>query len=279
MKLRIKPERRRNLMQAISRHLAAKRLAHHDAAELEGKLAFSILSQFGRIGRAALAVLHVRAREVGVSALTPNLSKALAFFYDFIRDMPAFSTPAYPVSRKPVLAWTDAMFEKGGVRVDGPVRGCTAAIGAVVWSPADRVYFHSRLVISQSMLERLFSLKDQYIAQLEMIAVMSLYASLPHVLTDALVLHFVDNQGVLWNLVDASSRDPGCAGMAHTTALLQSQLRAGVWYEYVHSAANIGDLPSRGDFSYVRRMMVPIGGMSRHVPCRWFDSIIPAFGW
>ena len=110
-------------------------------------------------------------------------------------------------------------------------------------------------------------------------AVLSLYASLPSVLTDALVLHFVDNQGVLWNLVDASSRDPGCASMSHSTALLQARLRAKVWYEYVSSAANISDLPSRGDFSYTRRMMAPVGGMYQHVPCHWFDSTIPTFGW
>ena len=154
MTLRIKPERRSNLMQAISKHLAAKRLSHHDAAELEGKLAFSILSQFGRIGRAALAVIRVRARECGVSALTPTISKALSFFYDLLRDMPPFSTPAYPISRKPVLVWTDAMFEKGGVRIDSPARGCTAAIGAIVWSPNDRAYFHSRLVIISSTFAR-----------------------------------------------------------------------------------------------------------------------------
>ena len=82
--------------------------------------------------------------------------------------------------------------------------------------------------------------------------------------------------GIWWI---ASSRDPGCAGMAHSTALLQARLRAKVWYEYVASAANIADLPSRGDFSFVRRMMAPVGGMFRHVPCHWFDSTIPSFGW
>ena len=49
----------------------------------------------------------------------------------------------------------------------------------------------------------------------------AVYASLLRVFEDSMVIHFIDNQGVLWNLVDASSRDPGCAGMAHSTALHQ----------------------------------------------------------
>ena len=37
---------------------------------------------------------------------------------------------------------------------------------------------------------------EQYIAQLEMLAVMCVYESLPEVFSDVLVIHFVDNQGV-----------------------------------------------------------------------------------
>ena len=280
MTLRIKPERRTALLDLIERHVAAGSLHPPEAASLEGKLGFCILSQFGRVGRAALAVLRVRARERGAKEITPIISKALHFFHDLLRDFPAFSTPAYPIQTKPVLVWTDAMFEKGGKRLDGPERGCTAAIGAIVWCPRDRVYYHSSLTVSRSTLEALFAIKDQYIGQLEMMAVMSVYASLPRVFRNALVLHFVDNQGVLWNTVDASSKEPGCAAMAHTTALLQAKLGARTWYEFVASAANVADLPSRGDFSYVHRLTAPMGvGVYTHARCVWFDSFIPSFGW
>ena len=211
--------------------------------------------------------------------VTPVISKALAFFYDLLRDFPAFTTPAYPVSTKPVLVWTDAMFEMHGERVDGPERGCTAALGAVVWCPRRRIYYHSRLVISLPMLERLFAIKKQYIGQLEMLAAMAVYTSLPDVFRNALTLHWIDNQGVLWNMVDASASEPGCADIAHSTAKAQARLGVRVWYEYVASAANIGDMPSRGDYAYTRRLMAPIGGLSRHVSCVWFELKIPHFGW
>ena len=279
MALRIKPERRANLINTIKLHLSSKELTASAAATLEGKLAFSILSQFGRVGRAALAVLRMRAREQGVSALTPVISKALVFFSDLLQDFPAFLTPAHPVSRKPVLVWTDAMFEMHGERISAPERGCSAAIGAVVWCPRACVYYHSRLIIPLHLLQRLFAIKQQYIGQLEMLAALSVYASLPKVFHNSLVLHFIDNQGVLWNLVDASATEAGCADMAHTAALTQARLGARVWYDYVASAANIGDKPSRGDFSYEHRLMAPVGGFWRHRRCVWFESRIPRFGW
>ena len=109
-----------------------------------------------------------------------------------------------------------------------------------------------------------------------MMAVLSIYHSLPQdVLAHELVIHFVDNQGVLWNLVDASSSDPGCAGMTHTTALMQARLRCRVWYDYVASKANIADLPSRNEPAYLNelRRVRPLA------PIIWFRSVIPPFGW
>ena len=115
----------------------------------------------------------------------------------------------------------------------------------------------------------LLYIKEQYIAQLEMLAVLSFYESIPtEVVEGRLVLHWVDNQGVLWNAAHGSSREPGCSALTHLTSLRQAQLRCRVWYEYVASKANPGDAPSRGDFSYlVDWEMYGIGGR-----WKWFES-------
>ena len=159
----------------------------------------------------------------------------------------------YPPRQQPLLVWTDAMFEsRDGLRLDAPELGCQAAIGVIAWCPRARCYYHSRLQIAGAVLEWLFAIKEQYIAQLEMLAVLSFYESIPtEVVANRLVLHWVDNQGVLWNAAHGSSREPGCSALTHLTSLRQAQLRCRVWYEYVASKANPGDAPSRGDFSYV----------------------------
>ena len=275
MTLRIKPERQIHLLKSISGFLDTGVMSPGDAAELEGKLMFSILSQFGKIGRAALAAIRQRAHDdKGSTRLSPELRDTLIFLFDLIEIFPSFDVPAYPVRTSPVLIWTDAMFELCGRRIDAPQLGCVAAIGAVVWSPRLGTFFHSSLEIPPSLMVWLFKIKKQYIAQLEMMAVLSLYYSLPRdVLANELILHFVDNQGVIWNLVEATSTDPGCAGMAHSTALMQARLSCRVWYEYVASDANVADLPSRGDFTYISRLRL----LHPFAPIRWFDSLIPSF--
>ena len=107
------------------------------------------------------------------------------------------------------------------------------------------------------------------LAQLEMLAVLSLYESLPsHVLEGQLVIHWVDNQGVLWNATHGSSREPGCSALTHLASLCQARLRCRVWYEYVASKANPADAPSRGDYSYT--VAWAITGVAE--PFLWFVS-------
>ena len=150
-----------------------------------------------------------------------------------------------------------------------------AAIGAVVFDPDARVFYYSSLEIGKELLVWLWGLKDQYIAQLESLAVASLYASLPGVLGGRMVLNFVDNQGVLWNLVDGSSRERGCAEVAHAVAREQAAACARPWYEYVASDANIADDPSRGDFAFVRRLPLVFA----NTRCVYFESRMPRLGW
>ena len=134
-----------------------------------------------------------------------------------------------------------------------------------------RRYMYYSKEISSEILEWLFSIKEQHIAQLEMLAVLSVYESLPQVFVDSLVLHFVDNQGVLWNAAHGSSSEPGCAMMTHTASLAQARLRARVWYEYVPSELNISDDPSRGDFSFVVDSVLH----GFFAPFDWFEMKIP----
>ena len=95
-------------------------------------------------------------------------------------------------------------------------------------------------------------------------AALTAYTSIdPRLIAGKLILHFVDNQGALSNLISCSSRDYDCSWMVHEFAIIASKLSLGVWFEYVRSAANIADLPSRGEYAYLLQVL-----RSRWVPTR-----------
>eukprot|EP00962_Isochrysis_galbana_P021381 scaffold6308_cov111-Isochrysis_galbana.AAC.1 len=66
----------------------------------------------------------------------------------------------------------------------------------------------------------------------------------------------VDNFGALACLVKGDSRDPDIGRLAHVLSAILVSIRARPWMDYVRSAANIADLPSRFD----------IGAMGIHSP-------------
>ena len=104
------------------------------------------------------------------------------------------------------------------------------------------------------MLDALFRPHEQYIGILENLAAQSVAFSVPSLLTDRLVLHFIDNQGALANMVSGSSADIDSRAIVFDTALQLARIKARAWYEWVESAANIADLPSRGDLSFSREL-------------------------
>ena len=75
-------------------------------------------------------------------------------------------------------------------------------------------------------------------------------------LRDEQAIYFIDNQSALSAMVKGSSRDVAMSGIAHLTALRQQEMRTRAWYEWVPSAENLADLPSRGDLAGAARLLV-----------------------
>jgi hypothetical protein len=125
--------------------------------------------------------------------------------------------------------------------------------------------------------------RRQYIGQLEALAAVATYytladgAPLPdgsrsHALRGRDVIHYVDNFGALACLVKGDSRDPDIGRLAHVLSAILVSIRARPWMDYVRSAANIADLPSRFDIEGLWAFIPP----SRHYgfkPLRFWDPI------
>ena len=88
--------------------------------------------------------------------------------------------------------------------------------------------------------------RQQQVGQLEALAAECVYESLPTIMRNADVLHFVDNTSALYGVVTGSSPQPDSTRIIFSLHLRQLLDRFVVWFSYVASAANVSDLPSRG---------------------------------
>ena len=96
------------------------------------------------------------------------------------------------------------------------------------------------------------------------------YLSLPSGLAGRDVIHWIDNTSAKAALVHGYSGLPDSARLAHIFHAWNMSLAARVWFEYVPSAANPGDEPSRVDLSSVRwRVLACPELVSEPVPVSW----------
>jgi len=146
-----------------------------------------------------------------------------------------------------VVVYTDAMWAGG--------EGC---VGIVIHDPDHarngwpKVRYASARV-PRALVRRLQD-KEQQIGVMEALAAAAAYSSAPDQLRNRDVVHFIDNQGAMFGLAKGTSRDYDTARMAHVFHALAAALGCRVWFEYVPSGANISDLPSRREFTLLRKM-------------------------
>ena len=140
------------------------------------------------------------------------------------------------------------------IRLKDREQGCVAAIGFIFYYARLDRYFHSYLTLSLPQLVDLFGTMENYIGDLETLGGGAPYYSLQGMLQESSLIHHIDNQGSLWALVKGDSRSANSARIVHSLAQQQFALRCRPWYEYIESAANIADLPSRLDFTFVPRL-------------------------
>ena len=240
----ILPKRRAMLVDACRAVLRKGRLSHGDAASLRGKLYFAATTAYGRVGRAALQpILQRQERDAGRASLTPALVRALSFFITLLNNMPDREISLGSQGRPPILVWSDASWE-GGI----------GRLGFVVYDPDTGAYFESDSDVPQFILD-FFVAKKQKIGQCEILAATAVYSSLPDLFRRRRVIHWIDNTSAISCLIHGYSGKPDSALLVNAFHLFNAGLRADVHFEYVESKSNVADLPSRGEFLYVREVL------------------------
>ena len=238
----IKPERREKLTAALRQIVATKKLTPAQAASMRGKLYFTCCSVYGRVGRAALRAFTNH--QYGKSRLADAaLISACAFFLClFKRNMPR-AVRLQKCVRSQLVIWSDAALERGIGR-----------LGFVAYDPDDSCFFTSHYDVPSELIN-CFVHPEHCIGQLEIFAAMFVYLSLPNErLRNRRVFHYVDNTSAISALFKGYSGKSDSSRLVNIFACLQAVLRFDVWWEYVPSAANIADMPSRLDYSYLHQL-------------------------
>lgn len=245
----IKPSTREKSLILVEQALSSGTLVPQTAATLFGKLRWV----FGTspLGRASLSAVKRRQYSDGQPPwlLDADLLDALSY----VRTL--LSAPPFPAvvrvspsSQRPVLVWTDASWDPEVGKAHG--RG---HVGFVAKFPAaDGAYetVFAESPVPSALLVRLHQLRAQetFIHPSELVGIMAPYISpdLQGRFDSRFVLHFGDNQAANQAAVNGASSSPDLNALVHSHHLRLAASDTRLWVEWVPSAANIADGPSRG---------------------------------
>ena len=141
---------------------------------------------------------------------------------------------------------------------------------ATAAKPAVGRWVHSSHVVGEETMAELVRSR-QYIGQLELLAAVAVYYSLPE-LAGRRVLHWIDNTAAMFGMAKGYSSRPDSARIIHSFYALVAHSRTDVWFEYVRTDANIADLPSRGQYDYLVSELRSEGVVTRVPPLSFWSS-------
>ena len=237
--LRISASRKSKILSMLRSILLQGSLTSAQASSLRGKLYFCMLTAFNKVGRGQLRAFTER-QYSRASFLSAELRDAIIFFSHLIPNMRPRCIDMHAVLRATLIIWSDAMYESG-----------TGGIGFVAYDPDIHRYFYSAHKVPR-WVYLFFRVLQTYIGQLEILAVLFAYTTIPHSLTRGRkILHYIDNTSSMAGAIKGSSPKRDSAWMLTVLHIIFSLLDIAPWFAYVASKANCSDGPSRFDFSFV----------------------------
>ena len=201
---------------------------------MAGRLSFSSTWVAGRMGKALLQPLFERSAHKGANAphkVEGGLEMSLEFFasvFDIRPEPPPRQISLFGGPRKPVLLWTDAMWE--------PKQSVRAGVAFVARFPEGRlgsevVWLYGAADTPQEILDK-FGVKKNYIGQLELLAAALAYFSLPELRHES-VFHWIDNTSVLAALIKGYARAHASVRLLHAFKAFAFGLRVDSWFQWV----------------------------------------------
>ena len=185
----------------------------------------------------------MRARAV----LTPgtDLFESLGALHDALPLIQPVDFPLFRRRDHAIVIFSDASWSSNSGRM-----------GIVVWCPYREKYFYSSSIVPPHLVAYFTYLQPQstYIAQAELLAYTAAYFTYPELLKGRLVHHFIDNTPARANAITGTSSSTISSRILHTYHVQVLSIACQPWAGFVYSEDNIADLPSRSEFTLMRRL-------------------------
>jgi hypothetical protein len=263
VQMRVKESRREKLLKDLEDVLKSGELTGAQAATFRGKLYFTSLTAFGGVGRAPLQALARRQYSDGdEKRLDDDLRRAVVAMRALLARLPPRLIPLLDSERSEcIYIWSDAMWEpvRGddgeALQVFDEVSGesfyiAKATLAFAVYRAWTGTWAHSYKDVGIDILRQLTPGKKTYIGQLEALAAAAVMHTLPE---DWLAgrdgYMWIDNMGAKYSLQKGSARKEDSARIVDSFSKRVASLGFRPWIEYVPSAQNVADLPSRDKWS------------------------------
>ena len=205
------------------------------ASKLYGVANFMETGMFARIGRAGLWAIKERQKE-GSFDLTPSITQSFQLLTDLFRLKPRREFLFWDKQPRRSITASDAAYENGVgsagfLSVIDPGHPEETRVGRVIALPPS-LYKH-------------WGPQTNYIAQLELLAVLTAITQVAGLIRGTSSIWFVDNIAALMALVKGSSGSHSLDQMAKIVHLACFAVRTTPYFEYVESKANWSDEISR----------------------------------
>ena len=254
--LAVKEGRIEKVSAMIVSALQAGKLSFPERSSLVGKLQFTIIPAFGQVGRACLWAL-IRWNSDETSPGSP-IGEALRFFLALMSSLASSEESRKfrhlgTCVRDRVLLWSDASYTPAAKNTSASYSG----IGYFCLDLKSREkFFVESACTSDLMLS--WAQKETHIGRTELVAEILPYLSEPERFRGKDVIHFVDNTSAIYCSIKGYSSDADTAALVYLLHAVMCELDVSVWFEYVPSAENISDGPSRAD----SELLVNLGATS-----------------
>ena len=243
---------------------AKQKLSSGEASSFAGRLGWLSSSTYGRIGRAATQCLMQRSHEA-TKEWNVQLDAMLEFLTAVLAEgvLPPLEFSLAPGRLAPVIIYTDASFR--WFQEPGKDRVPVAILGFYVIDRVTGVELISGMMLPTFFFKFLSTDLETYISQMELIAAIAVYYTLPSLLADRAVIHFIDNFAALSALVHGYASKPDLARLVNLFHAQIAALRCWFYGDWVPSKANPADVPTRAE----RLHEVPPSAT-------WVEMVLPA---